>query len=168
MCQSDIKIHSKYVFIYKKHDSLDPKFVALAKGELKQMALLVQEKYPAINEKEVADWQEHLGQGIEGWVEEQFVQIGSANFVKTNAQNGVFIKVNAEIWGYFLLDNPFRKGFEQLIQFFKKSAELHLLSGDNDHQKEALVPYFNSDQQLHFYQSPKDKLTFVKQLQEKE
>jgi Cu+-exporting ATPase len=134
----------------------------------KKISDYIQEKHPEINEKEVADWQEHLGQGIEGWVEEQFVQIGSANFVNTDAQNGVFIKVNAEIWGYFLLDNPFRKGFEQLIRFFKKSAELHLLSGDNDHQKEALVPYFNSDQQLHFYQSPKDKLTFVKQLQEKE
>ena len=40
-----------------------------------------------------------------------------------------------------------------------------MLSGDNDGEKENLLKIFKNESQLHFKQSPQDKLNFVKQLQ---
>ena len=44
--------------------------------------------------------------------------------------------------------------------------EIHLLSGDNDAEKETLLPLFEKENSLHFRQSPKDKLQYIEKLKQ--
>ena len=46
-----------------------------------------------------------------------------------------------------------------------QSVDLHLLSGDQDHDRKLLTPFFRSTQQLHFKQSPQQKLDYISNLQ---
>ena len=43
---------------------------------------------------------------------------------------------------------------------------MHLLSGDQDTEREFLLPAFPWDDQMHFKQSPQDKLDYIKALQQ--
>ena len=56
----------------------------------------------------------------------------------------------------------------KLLKIYQAEYNLSLLSGDNDGEKENLLKIFENESQLHFKQSPEDKLNFVKQLQSKQ
>ena len=47
----------------------------------------------------------------------------------------------------------------------KEKFELHVLSGDNNSEKEKLAKMFDNNTQLLFNQSPQQKLDFIKSLQ---
>jgi Cu+-exporting ATPase len=53
------------------------------------------------------------------------------------------------------------------ISCLDDNYELFLLSGDHDHERTDLVKFFKADKQMHFNQSPQDKLDFIKTLQQK-
>jgi Cu+-exporting ATPase len=42
---------------------------------------------------------------------------------------------------------------------------MHLLSGDQDTEREFLLPAFPWEDQMHFKQSPQNKLDYIKALQ---
>jgi Cu+-exporting ATPase len=75
----------------------------------------------------------------------------------------VYIKINDKVKGYFTFRNSYRKGFDKITDKLKKKYALHLLSGDNDSEKAYLSSYFPVSN-LHFNQSPQDKLNYIKQL----
>jgi Cu+-exporting ATPase len=69
--------------------------------------------------------------------------------------------------GYFEIQNKYRAGFENLVKELKKyNYEMHVLSGDNDTEKERLQKIFTSESYLYFNASPQDKLNYIKSLQE--
>ena len=107
--------------------------------------------------------EEFPGLGLLTKINGRAFKLGSAAFVgdDQSQQKGVFWKVGQEIRGVFLVKNQYRKSLPAFIQQLKTKFELSLLSGDNDQEKERLTPYFDSPDQLHFDQSPTDKLTFV-------
>ena len=51
-----------------------------------------------------------------------------------------------------------------VMQSLGQENELHLLSGDNDSEAEALLPIFGTPGQLKFNQSPHDKLHYIRNL----
>ena len=58
------------------------------------------------------------------------------------------------------------EGIDELAARLKKeNFELHVLSGDNNSEKEKLVKLFDKNTQLLFNQSPQQKLDFIKSLQ---
>jgi Cu+-exporting ATPase len=67
--------------------------------------------------------------------------------------------------GNFTISNSYREGIEKVAQKLSTSYNLALLSGDNNGEKDNLLKIFNDESQLHFKQSPEDKLLFVKSLQ---
>ena len=65
--------------------------------------------------------------------------------------------------GYYRFANHYRPGFRSLMQALRKRYRTHLLSGDQDRERANLAPYF---EQLHFRQSPMDKLEYLKKLEQ--
>jgi Cu+-exporting ATPase len=54
----------------------------------------------------------------------------------------------------------------ELIQKIKKTHELHLLTGDNNAEKANLIHFFEKEENLHFNQSPTDKLNYIRKLKQ--
>ena len=55
---------------------------------------------------------------------------------------------------------------EELLRGLGGRYELALLSGDNEQERERFRSLFGGDAELHFNQSPLDKLGFIRRLQE--
>ncbi len=121
----------------------------------------------------VTKFNEPIGKGIEGVVYGNIIKIGSAEFVnlkkyeieKDVVKTKVYITINSEVVGYFIVSNSYREGIDKVIKQLSDEYQLALLSGDNSGERGNLLKIFNSDSQLHFNQSPEDKLNFIKSLQ---
>eukprot|EP01132_Coremiostelium_polycephalum_P017849 gene17849-21328_t len=120
----------------------------------------------------VSHYQEKVGRGIRGTLNGQQVQLGSASFLglaplSFPQGSQVHVLIDGLHLGYFLSSQRWRPGFKELASKLGRSAMLHLLSGDQDHDLKELLPFFPSLQHLHFKQSPQDKLDYVSALQKK-
>ena len=124
----------------------------------------------------VTKFSELTGKGIEGVVYGYHIKIGSRELVdykiieqeKDNIKTRVHISINSEIIGSFTVSNSYREGIDKVIKDLSSKYNLSLLSGDNAGEKENLLKIFENESQLHFKQSPEEKLNFVKQLQSKQ
>lgn len=105
------------------------------------------------------------GEGLQAIVNQQVIKIGSAEFTQNEANNlaNVFLQIDGRTKGFFTMKNKYRQGFETILNFYKSKSTVHLLSGDNEKTREELEPHFGKN--LHYFQSPKDKLNFTKNLQ---
>lgn len=123
--------------------------------------------------KNIEDFKETSGKGIEGTVDGNFVKIGSAEFVNSKNKNEnfsgtkIFISVNNEVKGFYKISNQYRNGLKEIINSFGNKFNLSLLSGDNESEKENLKNIFSENTEMFFKQSPQNKLDFIKQLQQK-
>ena len=115
---------------------------------------------------------EMSGKGIYTTVDGISIRLGSQTFVcgTSHAQNvynsGVFVSINESIKGYFKISNQYRTGFSKVIRQFGEQFDLYLLSGDNDSEKEHLLPYFGEGR-IFFNQQPDKKMEFITQLRQK-
>ena len=67
--------------------------------------------------------------------------------------------------GHFEVHSRFRSGLAQVLTFFRSSASVFLLSGDQNHEAAALGPFFPDADNMLFQRSPQEKLDFIKKLQ---
>ena len=135
--------------------------------------------YTSLKEVEMintGDFKEVVGKGIEGWVDENCVRIGSEKYLYGEEQNKtddfgfrnasrVYVGINRKVKGFFVIRNEYRTGLGELISALKKRVKLFVVSGDNDTERGYLKQYVD-DSSLVFYQQPADKLHFVKNLQQ--
>ena len=121
----------------------------------------------------VTKFNEPTGKGIEGVVYGNIIKIGSSDFVnlKLNEtetdviKTRVYVSINSEVVGNYTISNSYREGIDNVVNNLSSEYQLSLLSGDNNGEKDNLLKIFKSESQLHFKQSPEDKLNFIKQLQ---
>jgi Cu+-exporting ATPase len=116
------------------------------------------------------------GKGMEGWIEEHFVRIGSKPFVTGEASvsnqffdrhaSRVYIGIEGAVKGYFTIKNEYRKGFGRLMGALKIQYDVYVLSGDNSAERNFLKQYLPGEN-LVFDQSPAGKLAFIQSLQGK-
>jgi Cu+-exporting ATPase len=121
---------------------------------------------------EVTNYKEISSLGISGLVNGTRINMGSKFFVigETNTDE----TLNSEVWiyfkdaiaGHFQIENEYRPGLYELIQKIKKTHELHLLTGDNNAEKANLIHFFEKEENLHFNQSPTDKLNYIRKLKQ--
>jgi Cu+-exporting ATPase len=111
------------------------------------------------------DFLEIEGKGLQAIFNQKSIKIGSADFTQNEANDSanVFLQIEGKAKGFFTIKNQYRKGFETILNFYKSKNTIHLLSGDNEKTREELKPHFGKN--LHYFQSPKDKLNFTKKLQ---
>ncbi len=105
------------------------------------------------------------GKGLRGTINRQVIKLGSAEFTQNepNKLANVFLQIDGKTKGFFTIKNQYRQGFETILNFYKNKSTIHLLSGDNEKTRKELEPHFGKN--LHYFQSPKDKLNFTKNLQ---
>lgn len=116
-------------------------------------------------------WQEHTGGGVSGIVQDVAYRVGSAEFIgadpaRTAAGDGVWIAVDEDIVGYYAVTQYLRPGTEAVLQKLNEMGDLTLLSGDNARESSLLQPLFASSGAMHFRQTPKDKLQYIRDLQQ--
>ncbi|MEG1385845.1 MAG: heavy metal translocating P-type ATPase metal-binding domain-containing protein [Algoriella sp.] len=118
----------------------------------------------------INNYEEVVGKGQQAVVDGHDVKVGSRSF--TNAifnenslnQSQVFISIDGEVFGKFVYTNRYRKGLDELLKQLDM-YQLHILSGDNDSEKEYLETIFPVNAKLIFNQSPADKLEYIKALE---
>ncbi|HVM89594.1 MAG TPA: heavy metal translocating P-type ATPase metal-binding domain-containing protein [Puia sp.] len=120
---------------------------------------------------EVEHFKETTGLGIEAYINDSFIKIGSADFVglykNTDTSTRVFIKIDNRIMGSFRFDNHYRNAVFPLINELKRHYWLSVISGDNSSEKNNLRKILGESPAILFNQKPEDKLQFIKQLQQK-
>jgi len=112
------------------------------------------------------------GLGITSVVYGHSIKVGSKLFIdglfeedKTGTK--IYVSINDEILGFFSVSNSYRDGINETIRKLNPKYKLSLLSGDNEGEKFNLLKFFSNEQELHFSQTPEDKLDFIKSQQEK-
>jgi len=116
----------------------------------------------------VDQYREQVGRGITGIVNGHQLKIGSAAFLgisTVDKASVVHVLIDDKYYGYFRSEQRWRAGFKQLALKLARDQDLHLLSGDQDQDRELLTPFFTRMQQLHFKQSPQNKLDYILNLQ---
>jgi P-type Cu+ transporter len=127
----------------------------------------------AVSLVEVEDFKELSGSGLSAIGSGVRINVGSGAFVLgadkpiDNLESRVYVSIGGQYKGYFKFENKYKPGLADVIQSLKVHYDLHLLSGDNEGEKEHLSTLFGSSRQLHFNQSPIDKLNYVRDLKDK-
>ena len=164
--QFDITYNGKT--LSNEQQSLIKKIVEQSNHPLSQ-AIYKHLKYDSAKLPSLANFKEIEGQGLTGQFENLSIKIGSAALVgvsKREITKGgkVYIEINNEVLGHFNIQPKYRNGLKRLFDFFKGFASTHLISGDNDSERISLQTYFKN-KNLHFQQTPKEKLNYIKSLQ---
>jgi len=117
----------------------------------------------------VADFKETAGKGIEGIIKNKNIKLGSQHFIEKNnstseiAMSGqVFLSIEGVVKGFFKINNQYRKGIQEMVNdLADKKYSMHVLSGDNDAEKNNLKTIFGNKTKIRFYQTPQDKLDYI-------
>ncbi|MFO0356194.1 MAG: heavy metal translocating P-type ATPase [Sphingobacteriaceae bacterium] len=119
----------------------------------------------------ITDYSELKGKGISGKINGVEIKLGSANYVGTLADKEqadgslVYVSINEQIKGCFIIKNKYRSGLTSLIPRLQKMHKVYIVSGDNESDKENLQKIFGRDTTMLFNQKPEDKLEFIRSLQ---
>ncbi|MGC4057232.1 MAG: heavy metal translocating P-type ATPase metal-binding domain-containing protein [Chitinophagaceae bacterium] len=120
----------------------------------------------------IGSFREVPGAGIEAWIEDAHYQVGSALFTGADTlgtlseYTRVYVRKEAQLFGYFTIRSPYRKGFLEIAPQLSKRYQLTVLSGDNDSEADFLRELLGPGHQLLFHQSPEQKLEYIQRLQE--
>jgi len=125
----------------------------------------------------VQNFDETINKGITATVDGRSLIIGSRSFVakypegaditeedSNGAVSTVHVVIDGQYKGWYEITNSYRPGIKNLLETFKNRFSTFLISGDNDSQQKKFSPYFQDDSLL-FDQSPRQKLNFIKKLQ---
>ncbi|MBC7567628.1 MAG: heavy metal translocating P-type ATPase metal-binding domain-containing protein [Pedobacter sp.] len=120
---------------------------------------------------QVDKYTEKTGRGISGTINGNIVKLGSSAFLGLPLKNSpnsttTHIIINNDYLGYFQIKQQWRTGFKEVILNLAIWANTYLLSGDSNRESNALVPFFQDPDALHFNQSPQNKLDYVTKLQD--
>lgn len=120
----------------------------------------------------VNGYREMVGRGLSGRIQGHELKIGNVAFTGVTiaepvAGTTVYVVIDEQYAGYFMFNQQWRRGLKALTVSLRKAANLHLLSGDQDHDRSELLTIFPEGNQMHFKQSPQQKLDYIKALQEK-
>lgn len=120
-------------------------------------------------EKTTITIQEIEGKGIKAKVNNFEFMLGSAIFVGLENEvienaSVLYVKINEEIKGKFLIHKAFRDGALEMINGFSKHYYTTILSGDSNYQEPFLKSHL-SNTNLFFLQKPEDKLQYIEQIQ---
>ncbi len=122
------------------------------------------------SEYELFNFKEIEGKGISGKIENYEIKIGTASFTKSKNIDDEnltisYISINDKEIGYFIFESEFRPGVIKLLNNLSHSYSLHILSGDRDRDKTQLQKEVKKPIELLFRQTPKDKLEYIKKIQ---
>jgi P-type Cu+ transporter len=132
------------------------------------LSTLISKSIKGKSARDLAEFRELPGKGIESRVENRMYKVGSAAFVGfakslDHEASRVFVSID-DVKRHFSIQISIRKNLEGMLERLGKKC-VALLSGDNESDKEKMKEVFSRDVQLLFNQSPHDKLSFIQNLQ---
>lgn len=145
--------------------------VSLAFHSSHPLSRRICENYSNMERLKIDKFAEIPGAGLCCIIDEMEVKLGSEKFVTGGKFTGsalggnVFLSINGKVIGHFHIESFLRNGFEKLSDELKNNYELHLLSGDNNAERNSLLKLFPHEENLHFEQKPIDKLYYISRLQ---
>jgi len=124
----------------------------------------------------LTDFREVAGQGVAGQVGDVRILLGSSAWLVANGipigvpvtpANGsaVHLALGGHYRGQFQINSTLRPDADKLITGLARHHDLALLSGDNEREREQFRQLFGDRANLHFNQSPLNKLGFIESLQ---
>jgi len=143
---------------------------ALIRNSSHPLSRALDKKLNVSDDLNVNNYKEYIGKGQEGEVDGHTVKVGSRSFLNVIFndlrlnQSQVYISIDNKIFGKFVYTNRYRYGLSGLLNKLV-NYKLHVLSGDNDSEKEYLEKIFPDGSILVFNQSPSDKLDYIKLLE---
>jgi Cu+-exporting ATPase len=142
---------------------------SVARNSTHPLSVMVSEWLPVSALLPVEGYKEISGLGITGVVDNHRIMLGSRKFVAGSEAadeskiSSVYLSIDNKLRGFYKMDNLYRDGLDDVISGMKH-MQLHLLTGDNDSEEQNLRSYFSADTQLHFNQTPVDKLEYINEL----
>ncbi len=118
-------------------------------------------------------WQEHTGKGLEAWVQERHVRLGSRNWLmdqglhpiqKTHVAAECWLALDQEVLGRFVFEDAPRKGLHLALPQLGKRYDLSVLTGDRKEGIERLKEWFPGCADTRSELSPAGKLEAIDQL----
>jgi len=153
-------------------DEIIRKIKSVVKHSTHPLSVALFNNLPGDRFYEVDNFRELPGLGITAEMDGIKINIGSVKFVtgkdaeEQGLKSKVYVFYNDRVLGYFQMENRYRDGLKDVITDLGKKFDLHLLTGDNEAEKENLTPLFGNKSNLHFNQSPSDKLSYIRQLKQ--
>ena len=115
-------------------------------------------------------FKEVTGHGLEGFVEDAWLKMGSEEYVtgkkSKEKSTAVYISIEGMVHGRFRFSNRYRKSIPELISNLKDNYTLSVISGDNSSEKNNLQRILGEKTVLLFNQKPEDKLDYIRHLQQ--
>ena len=122
-------------------------------------------------QKEIQQFREVTGKGIEGIADGRYIRLGSYEFITGNTRKlsgtVVFVSIDNVLKGLFRFSNHYRDNISNLLTSLKGNYRISVLSGDNDAEKENLHKILGEKARMFFNQQPEDKLHYIKELQQR-
>jgi len=121
--------------------------------------------------RNVKNFNEITGKGIQGIVENRIISIGSAEFVTGAPGNqlqgsSLYIMIDGNLFGHFTIRNHYRPTLLSQIKKLQKHYKISVLSGDNESEKRTLQMAIGTKSTFLFNQKPHEKLAYIKLQQE--
>ena len=145
---------------------------SVSRNSTHPLSVIVSEWLPVSALLAVDGYIEISGLGITGMVDNHRIMLGSRRFIAGNDTSeeskisSVYVSIDNKLRGFFKMENHYRDGLTEVISGMKH-MQLHLLTGDNDSEEANLRTYFSSDTELHFNQTPVNKLEYINELKAK-
>lgn len=124
----------------------------------------------ALKPENLDELNEIPGKGIWGNVKNTAWRIGRADFTAAQPVDNrtrVYVSKNGTALGSYVFSNTYRAGIQDLFRSLAKKHSLHILSGDNDAEIDALKAITPKGSIFNFNQKPADKLAYIAALQAK-
>jgi len=117
----------------------------------------------------IRDIREITGEGIAGIIDEVELRVGSYRFIGLpdeapvqDPESLVYVSVAGKYRGCFSIGAHYRPGLEEMIRRLQARYDTVLLTGDNERERGNLEILFGSRTDIHFRQSPYDKLNYIR------
>ncbi|MFT3981507.1 MAG: HAD-IC family P-type ATPase [Ferruginibacter sp.] len=120
-------------------------------------------------------FKETTGSGLAAIINERTIRMGSASYIEgidekssPATKSRVHVKINDHYKGYYEITNRYRPGLQQMASRLSgQGYGLHLLSGDNDSERENIRSLFGDKANILFGQTPQQKLEYIAQCRAK-
>ncbi|MFN8278457.1 MAG: heavy metal translocating P-type ATPase metal-binding domain-containing protein [Chitinophagales bacterium] len=151
---------------------------ALVRHSSHPLSKKVSSHLQAVQLATLTDFKEEEGRGVSGVVDGHRIYAGSKKYIFGDDYPGVnadsdfrhaskvYVRIDDQVPGFFLIKNEYRQGFADLMQRVSAAFDVFILSGDNDAERGFLSKYL-PEKNLIFHQDPENKLEFIDDLQQR-
>lgn len=119
------------------------------------------------SDNRVEDFLEVPGLGLEARVNGHAIKTGSREWVGLESEATeiktarVYVAIDERVIGFYRFAGQYRPQLHEIIEDIGSNADIAMLSGDMDGERDNIKQLFGSGADIRFRQSPRDKLTFV-------